>query len=92
MFAKTEVNGENANPIYKFLTSRCPSVSGEFWAKHYLRYDPIHNNDIRWNFEKILVDGAGQPVARYEPELNPIELVPHIDELLRVNAIMNGVN
>jgi len=85
MFAKTEVNGENANPIFNFLKSRCPPVTAEFWERHYLRYDPLHSDDIRWNFEMFLVNGAGQPVARYEPKLDPIDLVPHIDTLLLHN-------
>merc|ERR1712192_318241 len=38
MFAKSDVNGENQNPIYEFLKSRCPSVRKEFQAPYKLYY------------------------------------------------------
>merc|ERR1719270_3212790 len=64
MFAKSDVNGKNENPIYTFLKSRCPSVRKEFQAPYKLYYDPYHQDDIRWNFEKFLIDHRGQPVRR----------------------------
>ena len=47
MFAKSDVNGENENPIYTFLKSRCPSVRKEFQAPYKLYYKPYHQDDIR---------------------------------------------
>jgi len=82
MFAKTEVNGKNENPIYTFLKSRCPSVRKEFQAPYKLYYDPYHQDDIRWNFEKFLLDHRGQPIRRYDESLDPSEIVPDIDALI----------
>jgi len=82
MFAKSDVNGENQNPIYEFLKSRCPSVRAEFQADYKLYYKPKHQDDIRWNFEKFLINHHGQPVRRYDEALDPIELAPDIDVLL----------
>jgi len=82
MFAKSDVNGKNENPIYTFLKSRCPSVRPEFQASYKLYYEPYHQDDIRWNFEKFLVDATGQPVWRYDESLDPLEIVPDIDQLL----------
>jgi len=82
MFAKSDVNGKNENPIYTFLKSRCPSVRKEFQAPYKLYYDPYHQDDIRWNFEKFLLDHRGQPVRRYDESLDPSEIVPDIDTLL----------
>jgi len=82
MFAKTEVNGVNANPIFTFLKSRCPSPNLEFSKTNRLFYEPLHADDIRWNFEKFLVDPAGRPVARYPAAVNPLDMIPHIDYLL----------
>merc|ERR1712198_820185 len=87
MFAKTEVNGKNENPIYTFLKSRCPSVRKEFQAPYKLYYDPYHQDDIRWNFEKFLLDHRGQPIRRYDESLDPSEIVPDIDAL--INNIEN---
>jgi len=82
MFAKSDVNGKNENPIYTFLKSRCPSVRKEFQAPYKLYYDPYHQDDIRWNFEKFLLDHTGQPLRRYDEALDPMEIVPDIDVLL----------
>jgi len=87
MFAKTEVNGKNENPIYTFLKSRCPSVRKEFQAPYKLYYEPYHQDDIRWNFEKFLLDHRGQPIRRYDESLDPSEIVPDIDAL--INNIEN---
>merc|ERR1712227_710186 len=91
MFAKSDVNGKNENPIYTFLKSRCPSVRKEFQAPYKLYYDPYHQDDIRWNFEKFLIDHRGQPVRRYDESLDPLEIVPDIDVLLDNIDSTNGV-
>jgi len=83
MFAKSDVNGKNQNPIYEFLKSRCPSVRKEFQAPYKLYYDPYHQDDIRWNFEKFLLDDKGQPMRRYDESLDPSEIIPDIDVLLK---------
>merc|ERR1712029_1054358 len=89
MFAKSDVNGKNENPIYTFLKIRCPSVRKEFQAPYKLYYDPYHQDDIRRNFEKFLLDHRGQPIRRYDESLDPSEIVPDIDVLL--DNIDNGV-
>lgn len=86
MFAKSDVNGEKENPVYTFLKSRCRSVRAEFQAPYKLYYSPYHQDDIRWNFEKFLVDRAGQPVRRYDESLDPSEIVPDIDALLAADG------
>lgn len=48
MFAKSDVNGKEQNPIYGFLKSRCPSVRAEFQASYKLYYEPYHQDDIRY--------------------------------------------
>lgn len=50
MFAKVDVNGDNAHPIFKFLKSH---------LKGFL------NENIKWNFTKFLIDQNGIPVKRY---------------------------
>jgi len=82
MFAKSDVNGKNENPIYTFLKGRCPSVRKEFQASYKLYYEPYHQDDIRWNFEKFLLDHRGQPMRRYDESLDPEDIIPDIDLLL----------
>lgn len=57
MFSKIDVNGGEAAPIYKYLTSQDTKPAGK--------------GDISWNFEKFLVDRDGQLVGRYAPRTKP---------------------
>ena len=57
LFEKADVNGENRQPLYDVLT---PLADGEG-----------NSGDIRWNFEKFLVDRSGEPVQRFSPLVEP---------------------
>jgi len=93
MFAKTDVNGENQNPIYTFLKSRCDPPRQEFSATKKYYYEPFHGSDIRWNFEKFLVDGDGHPIRRYDESLDPSRIVPDIDrELLKLASNQDDIS
>ena len=90
-FAKTDVNGENALPLFKFLQSE-KGFTG-FNPEHPLtpivesvveRSHPNYKNeaDIKWNFTKFLIDRAGNVVARFEPT-EDIEVIENaVSELL----------
>lgn len=84
MFAKTEVNGKNQNPIYTFLKSRCDPPRQEFSESRKYYYDPFHGNDIRWNFEKFLVDWNGNPIRRYDESLDPVAIITDIEGQLEL--------
>jgi len=83
MFEKTDVNGKNQNPIYTMLKGRCDPPRQEFSDTKKYYYEPFHGNDIRWNFEKFLIDHDGTPIRRYDESLEPMKIVPDIDNLLR---------
>lgn len=68
MFAKIEVNGDNAHPLYRFLKSARPGLMGL--------------EGIKWNFTKFLVDRTGQVVTRYAPTTRPEALTAEIASLL----------
>lgn len=67
MFAKIEVNGENAHEIYKFL-------------KKELR--GILSSKIKWNFTKFLVDKNGKPVKRFSPLTKPEKIDKYLVKML----------
>lgn len=67
LFEKIEVNGENAHPLYLFLKGQQP-LEGK--------------NDIRWNFEKFLIDKSGKVVKRYSPKTKPADIKADIESLL----------
>jgi glutathione peroxidase len=87
MFTKEDVNGPKARPMYKFLKGRCPPPQRAFSPRHIMSWDPLHGDDIRWNFEKFLIDENGKPLTRYAKFVDPIDMVPHIDMLLATMAV-----
>ena len=68
MFAKIEVNGNNAHPLYKYLKKNSKGVLGtEF---------------IKWNFTKFLIGKNGEVLKRYAPTNTPDEIAKDLEELL----------
>jgi glutathione peroxidase len=68
IFAKIDVNGSNAHPLYKHLTKEASGILG---------------GAIKWNFTKFLVDRDGKIVKRYAPNTEPEKLTEKIEELLQ---------
>ena len=68
MFAKIDVNGANAHPLYRYLTDEAPGILGL--------------KAIKWNFTKFLIDRDGRIVKRYAPSTKPEEIAADIDKLL----------
>ena len=60
MFAKIDVNGDNEAELYTLLKSAQPG--------------PDENPDVKWNFEKFLVDPAGEVVARWDTGTTPEQI------------------
>jgi glutathione peroxidase len=68
MFAKTEVNGLNAHPLFKALKQEAPGLLG--------------THAIKWNFTKFLVDRSHKVVRRYAPTDKPENLAADIEAVL----------
>lgn len=66
---KIEVNGDNADPVYKWLKSQKSGLLGL--------------NRIKWNFEKFLIDKKGNVVERYSSLTKPKSLEAEIQRLLK---------
>lgn len=75
-FAKTEVLGENADPLFRYLTDNTSFVGfdeghkiGAILDKMLSEADPDYKSkpDIKWNFTKFLIDREGNLVERFEP-------------------------
>ena len=67
MFAKVEVNGPGAHPLYHWLTE---TIGGE------------NGKDIEWNFAKFLIDRDGTLLQRYSPQTTPDALTDDIESAL----------
>jgi glutathione peroxidase len=68
LFAKIEVNGPNAHPLYRALKAASPGLLG--------------TEGVKWNFTKFLIDGLGRVQKRYAPTTKPAALAPDIEALL----------
>lgn len=68
MMAKTDVNGGDAHPLYKWLTAEAPGILG--------------TKAIKWNFTKFLVGKDGQVLKRYAPTDTPESLSADIEAAL----------
>ena len=69
LFSKIDVNGSNAHPLYKHLTSEAPGALGI--------------KAIKWNFTKFLVDRSGKVVKRFAPTDTPEKMEEDIKKLLK---------
>ncbi|KYZ85591.1 glutathione peroxidase [Alcanivorax sp. KX64203] len=69
MFAKIDVNGSDAHPLYRYLKSEAPGLLG--------------SEGIKWNFTKFLVDQSGRVVRRYAPKDKPEALAADIEKALK---------
>lgn len=67
LFDKIEVKGENAHPLYKYLTSEKKGLLG---------------GSIKWNFTKFLIDREGNVVERFAPMTKPSKIEEDIKSLL----------
>lgn len=90
-FAKINVNGEDADPLYKYLTSQIGfggfDLNHEIGAildKMLSEADPSYKEDpsIKWNFTKFLIDKEGNVVKRYEPTYDTAKIADDIKGLL----------
>jgi glutathione peroxidase len=87
VFAKVDVNGEQADPLYTFLRAEAP---GDFGPAHGFLYEHIKNtrpeaigtDEIKWNFTKFLIDREGKVMRRYEPTVTPEEIRSDVEGLL----------
>ena len=68
LFKKSEVNGDNASPLYQYLKQQAPGILG--------------SKSIKWNFTKFLIGKDGSVVKRYGPNTKPEAIAKDIETLL----------
>ncbi|MED3995312.1 glutathione peroxidase [Peribacillus frigoritolerans] len=68
MFAKVNVKGKEAHPLFSYLTENAPGVMG--------------SKSIKWNFTKFLIDRNGNIVSRFAPKTKPLEMEEDIKKLI----------
>jgi glutathione peroxidase len=68
MYAKIDVNGPDADPLYKWLKGEKPGVLG--------------TEAIKWNFTKFLVRRDGEVIERFAPTTEPKDIARAIEKAL----------
>ena len=68
LFAKTDVNGPHAHPLFRALKAAKPGLLG--------------THSVKWNFTKWLIDRDGSVQARFAPTVTPERIAPRIEALL----------
>jgi glutathione peroxidase len=69
VFGKIDVNGDKADPLFKYLSSEAPGIMGL--------------KSIKWNFTKFIIDKNGEVIERFAPQTNPQEMRSIIEKLLK---------
>lgn len=86
-FAKIDVNGPDADPLFKYLkTERSDDKTNDgslALIEKLVSIDQIFDDgELKWNFTKFLVDGEGNVIERYSPTYSAAEMEMDIDSLL----------
>jgi glutathione peroxidase len=68
MFAKIDVNGPAASPLYEWLKGKAPGIFG--------------SKAVKWNFTKFLVDRRGEVTKRFAPAMKPEAIRREVERLL----------
>ncbi|HWR08074.1 glutathione peroxidase [Sporomusa sp.] len=91
LFEKTVVRGENAHPLFVYLTEKAPfrgfdlnhPIGTKLQSVLQDKFPELLAGDsIKWNFTKFLVNRQGDVVGRYEPTTSPLDMKEAIEKLL----------
>ena len=91
LFEKIDVRGASAHPIFKYLCSEKPfegfdltkangKLLNSILSEKFPEY--LIDDSIKWNFTKFLIDRNGNVIKRYEPTVDPLDMVEDIKKLL----------
>ena len=91
IFEKGDVRGENAQPLFKYLTAQkkfegfnknhpIAEKLEEALKANFPEY--LEGDGIKWNFTKFLIDKEGNVIKRFEPTTDPADIAPEIEKLL----------
>jgi glutathione peroxidase len=87
LFAKVDVNGPEADPLFTYLRAEAPGDFGPdsgFLYEHIKKSRPeaLGTDEVKWNFNKFLVDRDGTVLKRYEPTVTPEQIKADLESVL----------
>lgn len=92
LFEKTDVRGQDAHPVFRYLTEQVPfkgfdltTSSGKLLHAFLQEKHPelLSGDEVKWNFTKFVIDREGNVVGRFEPTFEPMDMEPTIEALLK---------
>ena len=98
LFNKSDVRGENAQPLFRYLTGKTifkgfdlnqPNEKklDDFLKKNFPEF--LEGNSIKWNFTKFLIGRDGNIIERYEPTTEPSAMYSDIEKLVEASKEMH---
>ncbi len=87
VFAKIDVNGPGADPLYQYLRTQAPGDFGPRYGDFYQAISKIRpgsdgTDEIKWNFTKFLIGRDGTVIKRYEPPVPPADIKADLESYL----------
>lgn len=87
VFAKIDVNGSDADPLYKYLREQAPGDWGPRYGDFYHRLSAVRaeaegTDEVKWNFTKFLIGRDGTVIKRYEPPVPPADIQADLENYL----------
>lgn len=91
IFAKIEVNGDDAHPLFQYLKKQAPfkgfdesNIQEKLLKMMIIDHNPewLVGDEIKWNFTKFLIDTNGNVLRRYEPTVEMDQVSRDIEQLL----------
>ena len=87
VFSKIEVNGPEADPLYKYLRAQAPGDFGPQYGPFYdimskMRPEAMGTDEVKWNFTKFLIGRDGAVIKRYEPPVPPADIQADLENYL----------
>ncbi|HEY1823983.1 MAG TPA: glutathione peroxidase [Trebonia sp.] len=87
VFAKLEVNGPDADPLYQYLRAAAPGDFGPQYGDFYkaitkIRPEADGTDEVKWNFTKFLIGRDGTVIKRYEPSVLPADIQADLENYL----------
>ena len=87
VFAKIDVNGPDADPLYQYLRTQAPGDFGPQYGGFYdavlkTRPETAGTDEVKWNFTKFLIGRDGAVIKRYEPPVRPADIQADLEQYL----------
>jgi glutathione peroxidase len=87
VFSKIEVNGPDADPLYRYLRAQAPGDFGPQYGGFYeaiskIRPEADGTDEVKWNFTKFLIGRKGEVIKRYEPPVPPSDIKADLENHL----------